>query len=1032
MTPASTYFGSNAFGNVTISGAPSQIYQPATNLSAAVARRVSGTWIIGATAIGGAYPAARVAIPAPGRVAIAGFSERARLILTGKGLMVSLLDSGVNQTYVDYAGVGFSVTFNRAGAPYEYLEITSDATYVGHNVTNYLVVNVQVPRPRILVFGNLFPKGRNIQINSGNAANNPDFVLSSINPGLSLQIAQATRFYIGSAATRIESITSTTGGTVPTIRFVSNLPTVTVYVRQLLVGTTQPHFFSGDNANIRVIVGDVPFAASGNQYGSDAAEGIRHSFGFSGAGQLSNTLPLTNLTKELFEQYVAADTHYSSLTVSNNAAIHVPTGRVFFVNASHQFPDPRYWVVLDGFIPAHNATGPNLHPVICGVGIACLKFEVVFKDNEFYTNGTYHDRGDLGEQKCFPYKTFSTNHSVDALIDTIQCVGYESLELKKNPVTSPNPLPYSYLTTGQSIRSFWHEYLFQGVHSVTLEGQALSPGLSVNVDQATLLKNADLTLGNSTSWIVYVDSTSYTLGHVGTLTVKCQLQILSIEQTGVAWPANNLEFTVSQTHLNWSNFKYEGLLRLTLLYADYVKLPAQFNKALHLTISSIATALNASFINFTATGADFVSVAGEHLKINRTAAGFLTLSGWSQRSAVRLIKSAPLVGTYSFNFISAPQNPETRLLLEGNWATRDTNKLSVSAERLAIDTANAKVFGMNLTAQRELCLAPKVSPEPYIGNITFTGVVTVGVSNAPFTFIDSYMNTQSIFEHLVLNTSQILHQCWNNVYERDPVNVSCQPIIVRTLSLQPGGTYPFNANIKADRVVIRGGGARQVTTAEFPPKKVTFGIVRGSASNPVFWYNDLDAASPVPVKPENGEIEASISRGENGSEIIARSITHYSEFEFDSSQSHHLVCSSKFDCPAWLSAFSASAAQVRTWPDGSTSTFHLSCSKHNIDVGTAPTLRYIPGDRWEGGNLTDWTCLDYKEVIAGGSAGSPHADFAASKKKGLSKGAIAGIAIAVVVVVLVIVILLVYLWKHPPGWLLLLKRKLGCGRPHPQ
>jgi hypothetical protein len=126
---------------------------------------------------------------------------------------------------------------------------------------------------------------------------------------------------------------------------------------------------------------------------------------------------------------------------------------------------------------------------------------------------------------------------------------------------------------------------------------------------------------------------------------------------------------------------------------------------------------------------------------------------------------------------------------------------------------------------------------------------------------------------------------------------------------------------------------------------------------------------------------------------------------------------------------------VRNWEAGVTSTFQLTCTQGNEDIGLQAGDYYRTTERFGEGNFTSWTCLEYHEVIVGGSAGSPHEDFSddnsgggdVPKKKGLSGGAIAGIVIAVLVVV--VVALLLWLCCCPPlAVKIFMMRKFKLGR----
>jgi hypothetical protein len=135
-----------------------------------------------------------------------------------------------------------------------------------------------------------------------------------------------------------------------------------------------------------------------------------------------------------------------------------------------------------------------------------------------------------------------------------------------------------------------------------------------------------------------------------------------------------------------------------------------------------------------------------------------------------------------------------------------------------------------------------------------------------------------------------------------------------------------------------------------------------------------------------------------------------------------LVCSTKFNCPAWLNAFRGSAAQVRQWVDGATSTIELHCNPLAKDIGLQIGDLYRAGTRVENGNFTEWRCLDYREVIVGGTPGSPHAPLPDGgdvgpkpKHKKLSKGAIAGIVITVLIVVAAIAVVLFLILRKKKG-----------------
>jgi hypothetical protein len=1021
VNPGGPFFGVNAFSNVTISRAANSGYAPATSFGTVVPGRKSGTWILGATnRANGAYPVPGTPVVATSATVITGFLERARLTLHGKGLKVTLLDSGVTETYVDYMGVGFVVNFNQSASPYGYLEIESDATFVKQNVSNYLTVNVGVTRPRIIINEGVYPvNSQNVLIVSSDTTSSPDYVLRAADPGLSLSIAAPARFYVGVPTTRIYSINPFGTGAIPTLRFVSNQATTTVYVRTLDLGTStaSAKFYSGDNGALSLVVGDIPYATTGNGYSSDGSFSARHAFSFSGVGQTVGQI--ANLTHDNYTTYVSADVPYHSLTVSGGAVIRVPAGRVFFVNASHLFPDPRYYVVLNGQVPRYTALGSNRHPVICGSGVVCGKFELVFKNDDYYRNNDHTTLGELAEQKCF---TLGSAVHVNESVAGLQCVGYDSLELKPRGLSSPNPLSYNLFPLQSGLKTFWGQHLYTGVHAVTISGQGLEAGLAVNVDNAVALSGADLFLLPPTgSEVIYLDSTAFTHGHLKSLTVQCQVQILSVEQTGVQWPATTLAFTVAQTYLNWTNFKYDGLVNVTLPFSDYSKLSREWNKATHITLTNVGTAQNYTTVNFTAWSADFITVDGVVNSIPRTAAGSLTITGWQVPGGLTLLKTAPLVGSYSFAVQGAPLTAPVNVTCQGTWSTVDTQHLTLSANYLNLDVNRSHTFGPSLVLGRELRLAAKLDNEPYSGNITFSGVVTAGSTTNGFTLVDSYMTTQTIFNTLVLRTGQFTHMCWNSPSVPEPVTVGCQPVIVRNLTMVAGVLVNATAGIQTQDVTIQGTGPLTVEASGFNFTHLTIGLQRGSTANPYLWFNDTtDPAALVPTAPKNGAIKADISNLETGDEIVARGQSAYGEFTFDSSVWHRLVCSAKFNCEAWKAAFDGSAGQVRTWPDGSKSTFQLRCSHHNVDAPISGTrLYYVPGNRWENGNFTDWKCLDYKEVITGGSAGSPHADFGTAKGKKLSKGAIAGIVIAVVVALLIIAVVVI----------ICCRKKGGAGRP---
>jgi hypothetical protein len=174
---------------------------------------------------------------------------------------------------------------------------------------------------------------------------------------------------------------------------------------------------------------------------------------------------------------------------------------------------------------------------------------------------------------------------------------------------------------------------------------------------------------------------------------------------------------------------------------------------------------------------------------------------------------------------------------------------------------------------------------------------------------------------------------------------------------------------------------------------------------PTLLFVDNETTSQVPVAPHVGEIDA-VAGTESGDDILARQAAAIPDFPAEAPAFKHLVCATKFNCAAWLAAFQASAAKVRTWDGGATSTFTLKCSVVNHDIAYQVGDYYRTGSRVENGTVVPWGCLDYREVVVGGSAVSPHADFSDGSggdvvpaKKKLSGGAIAGIIIGVIAAV---------------------------------
>jgi hypothetical protein len=131
--------------------------------------------------------------------------------------------------------------------------------------------------------------------------------------GLSLSLAGPARLYVGHAATHLREVA---GRAMTTVRVVSDLPAVKLFVRDLApAGGEAAHFVSDDNGALTLVVNEVPAEVAG--LSSHGHVSVQHAFRFSGDGQSAIGDINGSPNPSLFDRWVAAAAPFASLDVAS-------------------------------------------------------------------------------------------------------------------------------------------------------------------------------------------------------------------------------------------------------------------------------------------------------------------------------------------------------------------------------------------------------------------------------------------------------------------------------------------------------------------------------------------------------------------------------------------------------------------------------------------------------------------------------------------------------------------------------------------
>jgi hypothetical protein len=991
------YFGSDQFRSVTIRNGG---YPTATLLNVSASRR-SGHWILGsATTV---FPTLHQVV-APQRIALTGFAEPVRLLLSAGGLKVVFSSTGAAVFYDDYLKAGFRITYSRA---VDRIEIGTDGSFTGvQSVLGgaYLEIVSSVTRPRIVVLEGAYPVGHNVHIQTVAGGNSPDFVLNAVNSGLSLNLAGPARLYLGVPGAHIREIS---GNAIATVRVVSNLPTISLYVKSLTLGTGATHFLSDDNSQLTLIVGDIPYSVTG--LASDAHLTVQGSFRFSGQGQSPTDVAVNgSLSRTTFDGWVAADVPFPSLDVANGAVIRVPAGRTFFVNSSHTFPGTRYYIVLEG----DTTPSAHPHPVLCAPALSCAKYELVFRNDRYYTHPADYlpiSGGELAEEKCFAYSSLVSGFKNDSFTSSLHCVGYQVKGARRTGIVGP--LTYTAFSQTTSQRSVWASELYPGARAVTIRGGVQPAGLSVNIDRSGLV-GANLTLEppSGTSTTVYFDTTALTAGHLSNFFINTPIEFLGTAIDGLSFPAPHVSFGVAQAGLNWSRFNFSGVRSLTVPFANWGTIAAPAQAVPDLTITGFESP--ATRVEFSAAGLALTPPISGTVYLTRPPTSSLTLTGWVLApSRVDFVRTGSPTQRYDIEIV--PSGTTLDVAFTGDWTA--AANVTIRAADLTLLSGTSSVLGISLHANGVHL--------PSGTSVTFTGTVTTGTGT--FTLTDAGAALPTTIDHLVWNAARFVHQCWNAGVV---VTSGCPRLLVKSLTVNNGFRFNPASNISFSAVTLRGSGLIRADARQFNASHYIIHITRGS-TGPTLVFEE---SSPVPAVPSFGEIEAEAGP-ESGDDILRRQAT-----TGDAPTRHHLVCGTQLPCTAWRTAFAQSAARVRKWSGTTTSTFELTCTTDNLDIGFQLGDYYRTGLRLESGNFTAFSCLDYRELIVGGTPGSPHANFSDASGGGdvpdnhhhkkLSGGAIAGIVISIILVAVIVGLLLWICCCPPLRVRIFLKLRFGIGK----